>query len=63
MSDHKFKVGQLVRYTSYRSGGASDVYKITQLLPPVDDEPQYRIKSENEPHERVGKESLLRGVA
>jgi hypothetical protein len=60
LSDHKFKVGQLVRYTSY---GASGVYKITQLLPPVGDEPQYRIKSENEPHERVVKESMLKGVA
>jgi hypothetical protein len=60
LSDHKFQVGQLVRYTSY---GASGVYKITQLLPPVGDEPQYRIKSEDEPHERVVKESVLTGVA
>ena len=60
MNNHKFKVGRLVRYTFDRWGG--DVYKITHLLPPVD-EPQYRIKSENEPYERVVKESSLTGVA
>jgi hypothetical protein len=45
LSDHKFKLGQLVRYTPDRWGRASDVYK---LLPPEGDKPQYRIKSENE---------------
>jgi hypothetical protein len=37
----------------------SGVYKITQLLPVEDDELQYRVKSANEPHERVAKESQL----
>jgi hypothetical protein len=31
-----------------------------QLLPAEDDELRYRIKSANEPHERVAKESQLR---
>jgi hypothetical protein len=63
LSDHKFKVGELVSYTSYGPRGGRGVHRITQLLPPEGDEPQYRIKSENEPHERVVKESVLTGVA
>ena len=62
MSDHKFKVGQSVLFTSGpygRGGGTGGVYKVTQLLPPEGDDRQYRIKSANEPHERVAKESQL----
>jgi hypothetical protein len=64
LGDHRFKVGQSVNYTSGRRGkiGSSNVYKITQLLPPQGDERQYRIKSEDEPHERVAKETDLRCV-
>ena len=49
-------------YTSgpYGRGGVGTVYKITQLLPPEGDDRQYRIKSSDEPHERVVKESQLR---
>jgi hypothetical protein len=61
LSDHKFKVGQSVLYTSgpYGRGGPSSVYKVTQLLPQEGDDRQYRIKSADEPHERVAKESQL----
>jgi hypothetical protein len=61
LSDHKFKVGQAVHYTSgpYGRGGTSGVYQVTQLLPPEGDDRQYRIKSASEPHERVVKESQL----
>jgi hypothetical protein len=64
LSDHRFKVGQTV---NYRSGprvqfGSGSVYKITQLLPVEGDERLYRIKSVNEPHERVAKESELERV-
>jgi hypothetical protein len=61
LSDHKFKVGQSVLFTSgpYGRSGTSGVYKVTQLLPPEGDDQQYRIKSSNEPHERVVKESQL----
>lgn len=61
MSDHKFKVGQTVSYL-FGSGGRgprSDVFKIVQCLPPEGGDYQYRIKSANEPHERVAKESEL----
>ena len=60
LSDHKFKLGQTVHYTSGpygRGGGAT--YKITQLLPSEGEDRQYRIKSADEPHERVAKESQL----
>ncbi len=62
MSDHKFRIGQSVLYTSgpYGRGGVGAVYKVTQLLPPEGDDRQYRIKSSDEPHERVVKESQLK---
>jgi len=62
--DHKFKVGQSVSFTSgpFGRGGTNGIYKITQLLPPEGDDNQYRIKSANEPHERVVKESQLNGL-
>ena len=61
LSDHRFKLGQTVHYTSgpYGRGGGNAIYKITQLLPPEGDDRQYRIKSSDEPHERVVKESQL----
>ena len=61
MSDHKFKIGQTVHYTSgpYGRGSTTGTYQITALLPPEGDDRQYRIKSANEPHERVVRESQL----
>ena len=61
MSDYKFKVGQSVLYTSgpYGHAIAGAVYKIMKLLPPEGDDRQYRIKSADEPHERVVKEREL----
>jgi hypothetical protein len=57
MSDHKFKIGQVVNFIPRL--GPSGVYRIAQLLPPTGDEPQYRIKSDNESHLRAAKESEL----
>ena len=61
LSDHRFRVGQSVNYTSglRRQPGWGGAYKITQLLPAQGDEPLYRIKSADEPHERVAKETEL----
>ena len=61
MTNHKFKIGQTVNYTSgsFGIGRGSGVFKVTQLLPPEGDEFQYKIKSAAEPHERVAKESQL----
>jgi hypothetical protein len=65
LSDHRFKIGQSVNYASGLRGpaGSKGIYKITQLLPPEGDEGRYRIKSANEPHERVAKESELERAA
>ena len=62
MSDHKFKVGQTVHcavpglYGRAQRGG---VFKIMQRLPPQGGDYQYRIKSANEPYDRVVRESEL----
>jgi hypothetical protein len=58
LSDHKFKIGQVVNYRP-RSGPGSGVYQIARLVPATDGEPQYRIKSETESHLRGAKESEL----
>jgi hypothetical protein len=62
---HKFRIGESVHFTTgaYTRGGASGVYKVTQLLPSEGDEQQYRIKSATEPHERVAKQSQLERAA
>ena len=60
VSDHKFKVGQTVYYTSGRSYGSSrsgSVFKIMQLSRKM--ATQYRLKSADERHDRVVKESEL----
>ena len=51
LSDHRFKVGQFVKY-SYSVGGlrrqpsgSGGIYKITQLLPAEGDERLYRVKA------------------
>lgn len=61
MSEHKFRVGQVVSYITgpFRRASATSIYKITALLPPYGEDQQYRIKSPNESHERVAKESEL----
>jgi hypothetical protein len=58
MSDHKFKIGQVVNYKP-RLGSGAGVYQIAQLLPAAGDEQQYRIKSDTESHLRAAKESEL----
>jgi hypothetical protein len=64
MAGHKFRVGQTVHFTSgaLDRGGSSGVYQVTRLLPPEGDDHQYRIKSADEPHERVVKESQLNRI-
>jgi len=62
--EHKFEVGQSVSFMSgpFCRGGANDIYKVTQLLPPGGNDCQYRIKNADEPHERVVKERQLNRV-
>ena len=60
MTTHKFKVGQSVllapSYVSNLPGGS---YVVTKQLPERNGEFEYRVRSVNEPHERVVRESEL----
>jgi hypothetical protein len=65
MSAHKFRIGQMVTYRPAERGldAPPGVYMIIARLPESDEDGQfeYRIKNLNEEHERVAKESELRG--
>jgi hypothetical protein len=61
MTQHKFKIGQLVDYTpgSMSVRASSGEYKIVRLLPSEGFDQLYRIKSIGEAFERVAKEHEL----
>jgi hypothetical protein len=58
---HKYKVGEVVYYTSPSFGraAATGSYTVVKQLPSEGDDYQYRIKSSDEAFERVAKESQL----
>jgi hypothetical protein len=58
---HKYRVGEIVYYTSPSFGraAATGSYTVIKLLPSDGDDYQYRIKSSGEAFERVAKESQL----
>ena len=61
---HSFRSGQVVRLCRgllHRAAATGD-YKIIRQLPDSGGEPQYRIKSVREPHERVVNESDLERI-
>ena len=63
MPTHKFRVGQLVQLFSAISRNVpGGTYEVTKQLPENRGEFEYRIKSVNQLHERVVRESELRGV-
>ena len=54
MMIHKFKIGQMVGYVGQGTiRAARGEYTITARLPADARGPQYRIKSKQEPHERL----------
>ena len=61
MSSHRFAVGQLVHIKNAFSLSSitDETYRITGTLPAIGDSFQYRIRSENERHERVTTEDIL----
>jgi hypothetical protein len=62
MPSHKFKVGDIVTIRQAISRNApGGVFEVIKQLP-GSSEPEYRIKSANEPHERVARESELAGA-
>jgi hypothetical protein len=61
MSNYKFRIGQSVQLSPTASRNASGgVYVVIKQLPENAGEYEYRIKSVNEPHERLVRESELR---
>ena len=63
MATHKFSVGQMVEMMPEHAFSPRGVFEVVRLLPPRDGEFQYRIKSVDEPHERVVKENRRQRVA
>jgi hypothetical protein len=63
MTEHRFKIGQVVYFHPKKSklaaGAPAGPYQITRRLPAIDEEFQYAIKSAYENHERVAAESEL----
>jgi hypothetical protein len=59
---HKFRIGQLVQLAAISRNVSGGSYEVTKKLPENRGEFEYRIKSMNEPHERVVRESELQGV-
>ena len=63
MSIHKFDYGQTVQLSPAISRNVrGGFYKILKQLPENNGEFEYRVKSENEPHQRVVRESELEGL-
>jgi hypothetical protein len=65
MPTHKFRIGQIVTYRPAERGqdAPPDPYMIIACLPKSEETGafEYRIRNLNEEHERVAKESELRG--
>ena len=60
MASHKFKIGEIVTIRPALSRNVpGGLYEVTKQLPHNGSEFEYRIKSVNEPHERVARESQL----
>lgn len=61
---HLFAVGEMVRLKGGFgiSADAGSVYRITGTLPARGDSPQYRIRSDDERHERVATQDTLEPV-
>jgi len=61
---HLFAVGQAVRLKDgfQRPVMAADIYRITATLPPRGESLQYRIRKDDERHERVATQDSLEAV-
>jgi hypothetical protein len=67
MTEHKFKIGQLVYFHPRKGPGMplfvpEGAYKVLKRLPAVNGQFKYVIRSTNVSHERVVRESELRGA-
>ncbi len=61
---HLFVVGQAVRFKSAfgLKAGPTEIYHVTRTLPPRGNSPQYRIRNDEERHERVTSQDDLEGI-
>ena len=60
MPSYKFKVGDaVILKPKLHQNVPGGLYEVTKVLPSPNGEREYRIKSVNEPHERVARESEL----
>lgn len=64
MPDHRFAIGQSVRMKGRigLSPKTAETFRITGKLPAKDNSPQYRMRSDDERHERVITEDSLEAV-
>ncbi len=65
MREHRFSIGQSVRMPN-RLGTLKTndlLFTVTARMPAKDRSPQYRIRSEEERHERVVTEDMLEAIA
>jgi hypothetical protein len=62
---HFYAVGQAVRLKGSfgQKSQSADIYRITATLPPRGEFPQYRIRSDDECHERVTTQDNLEPVS
>jgi hypothetical protein len=65
MREHRFSIGQSVRMPNRLGTLRTDDlrFTVTGKMPAKDRSPQYRIRSEEERHERVVTEDMLEAVA
>jgi hypothetical protein len=57
---YKFRVGEIVTLRPARNVSApGGAYEVVKRLPGTEGEPEYHIKSLDEPHQRVARESEL----
>lgn len=61
---HLFAVGQAVRLRGNFGTfpKTADIYRITGMLPPRGDSPQYRIRNDGERHERVATQDSIQPI-
>jgi hypothetical protein len=64
MADHRFAIGQPVRLKGSfgMATKTAETYRITGTLPAKDNSPQYRIRNDDERHERVATEDSLEQI-
>jgi hypothetical protein len=62
MSGPKFRPGQVVEFLHGDRVAPRGTYEIVRLMPSETGEPQYRVRSLHEAHERIAWEHELRAV-